>query len=67
MQMTDGWSLKMQRLQRRVPQWKLAQEMGISPTDVCAIENGRKAFNKKFASFYLESLERLGRKEVPIS
>ncbi len=45
----EGFDVKIGRLRERLPQWRLAQALGISPTDLCAIENGRKSLTKDMA------------------
>lgn len=34
--------VKMERIRKGIPQYQVAQKLGITQTDLCAIENNRK-------------------------
>ncbi len=38
----DGLDLKIERIRRQLPQWKVAAAAGMTQSVLCAIENGRR-------------------------
>lgn len=51
-----GRSLKLLRISKNIPQWRLAQKIGITPAYLSAMENGRVEMS--------EEMEFLLKKEI---
>jgi plasmid maintenance system antidote protein VapI len=57
--MDKGMSLKIDRVRRRLPQHRVAAALGIHPSALCAIENGRRSVTPEQADQIRQAMRRL--------
>ncbi len=60
MQINDGLELKIERIRRGLPQWRVAAAAGITQSVLCAIENGRRPLSDQDADAIRRTLASLG-------
>ena len=54
-----GVSMKAQRKQAKVHAYRVADRMGISPTYISDLENGKRAWGAELTRKYLDALKEL--------
>ncbi len=55
----SGKTLKIERIKADVPQWKLAEAMGIPQSLLSMMENGRATMSESMEALYLKKLKEL--------
>ncbi len=59
MEQVNGIELKVLRIRARLPQYRVAQAIGISPQLLCHVENGRKAAAPELAAAIRQAIRQL--------
>ncbi len=54
-----GKTLKIERIRADIPQWKLAEAMGIPQSLLSMVENGRATLSEDMEKLYLRKLKEL--------
>ncbi|MDI9607548.1 MAG: helix-turn-helix transcriptional regulator [Atribacterota bacterium] len=54
-----GKTLKIERIRADIPQWKLAEAMGIPQSLLSMMENGRATLSEDMEKLYLRKLKEL--------
>ena len=60
----SGMELKVERVRRRLRQWRVALALELPPSELSKIENYEKSVSERFAETYLSILDKLSHSPV---